>query len=169
MLLRRRDAVVEDEAVVASDPVLASELRFHDLRHTVGSLLGDAGLGLDDLRERPERDAVAVRTLITGSEPSLRAAIAAAVEGTNEKPVLGVFMRSEGGPAAQRTLTSDSAAAAHRTVLDRYCVTCHNARTKAGDLVLFESWLRHEVPPARFSGERISISFNYGWAAKAHH
>ena len=38
---------------------------------------------------------------------------------------------------------------------------------RAGDLVLFESWLRHEVPPARFSGERISISFNYGWAAKA--
>ena len=37
---------------------------------------------------------------------------------------------------------------------------------KAGDLVLFESWLRHEVPPARFSGERISISFNYGWTAK---
>lgn len=30
-----------------------------------------------------------------------------------------------------------------------------------GDIVLFESWLRHEVPPARFSGERISISFNY--------
>jgi uncharacterized protein (TIGR02466 family) len=37
---------------------------------------------------------------------------------------------------------------------------------KAGDLVLFESWLRHEVPPARFSGERISISFNYGWSLK---
>ena len=37
---------------------------------------------------------------------------------------------------------------------------------RSGDLVLFESWLRHEVPPARFSGERISISFNYGWAAK---
>ena len=37
---------------------------------------------------------------------------------------------------------------------------------KAGDLVLFASWLRHEVPPARFSGERISISFNYAWAAK---
>ena len=34
---------------------------------------------------------------------------------------------------------------------------------KEGDLVLFESWLRHEVPPARFSGERISISFNYAW------
>jgi uncharacterized protein (TIGR02466 family) len=37
---------------------------------------------------------------------------------------------------------------------------------RAGDLVLFESWLRHEVPPARFSGERISISFNYTWTAK---
>ncbi|MDP2332611.1 MAG: TIGR02466 family protein [Reyranella sp.] len=37
---------------------------------------------------------------------------------------------------------------------------------KAGDLVLFESWLRHEVPPARFSGERISVSFNYAWTAK---
>jgi uncharacterized protein (TIGR02466 family) len=32
---------------------------------------------------------------------------------------------------------------------------------RAGDLVLFESWLRHEVPPARFPGERVSISFNY--------
>jgi uncharacterized protein (TIGR02466 family) len=34
---------------------------------------------------------------------------------------------------------------------------------KAGDLILFESWLRHEVPPARYAGERLSISFNYGW------
>ena len=37
---------------------------------------------------------------------------------------------------------------------------------KAGDIVLFESWLRHEVPPARFFGERISISFNYTWAPR---
>src|SRR5882757_4075712 len=37
----------------------------------------------------------------------------------------------------------------------------------AGDVVLFESWLRHEVPPARYAGERISISFNYGWAPSA--
>jgi uncharacterized protein (TIGR02466 family) len=37
---------------------------------------------------------------------------------------------------------------------------------KEGDLVLFESWLRHEVPPARFTGERISISFNYAWSPK---
>lgn len=37
---------------------------------------------------------------------------------------------------------------------------------RAGDLLLFESWLRHEVPPARFSGERISISFNYAWTGK---
>jgi uncharacterized protein (TIGR02466 family) len=37
---------------------------------------------------------------------------------------------------------------------------------RAGDVMLFESWLRHEVPSARFSGERISISFNYGWSAR---
>jgi uncharacterized protein (TIGR02466 family) len=35
---------------------------------------------------------------------------------------------------------------------------------RAGDLVLFESWLRHEVPAAKFADERISISFNYGWS-----
>jgi uncharacterized protein (TIGR02466 family) len=32
---------------------------------------------------------------------------------------------------------------------------------KAGDVILFESWLRHEVPKCTIAGERISISFNY--------
>jgi uncharacterized protein (TIGR02466 family) len=30
-----------------------------------------------------------------------------------------------------------------------------------GSLILFESWLRHEVPPNRSRGDRMSISFNY--------
>ena len=34
---------------------------------------------------------------------------------------------------------------------------------RAGNLVLFESWLRHEVPPHPVRAERVSISFNYGW------
>jgi uncharacterized protein (TIGR02466 family) len=34
---------------------------------------------------------------------------------------------------------------------------------QAGELVLFESWLRHEVPPNPVAAERISISFNYSW------
>jgi len=34
---------------------------------------------------------------------------------------------------------------------------------RAGSLLLFESWLRHEVPPHPQAAERISISFNYGW------
>jgi uncharacterized protein (TIGR02466 family) len=34
---------------------------------------------------------------------------------------------------------------------------------RAGSLILFESWLRHEVPRSRIRGERISISFNYHW------
>jgi uncharacterized protein (TIGR02466 family) len=33
----------------------------------------------------------------------------------------------------------------------------------AGSLLLFESWLRHEVVPNQSAGERVSISFNYGW------
>jgi uncharacterized protein (TIGR02466 family) len=33
----------------------------------------------------------------------------------------------------------------------------------AGQLVLFESWLRHEVPPNPSTAERISVSFNYNW------
>ena len=33
----------------------------------------------------------------------------------------------------------------------------------AGQLLLFESWLRHEVVPNSVNAERISVSFNYNW------
>jgi len=33
----------------------------------------------------------------------------------------------------------------------------------AGSLLLFESWLRHEVVSNQARSERVSISFNYGW------
>ncbi len=36
-------------------------------------------------------------------------------------------------------------------------------QAKPGDLILFESWLRHEVPLNSVKRERISISFNYDW------
>ncbi len=32
-----------------------------------------------------------------------------------------------------------------------------------GSLLLFESWLRHEVVANQARSERVSISFNYGW------
>ncbi|HXA37549.1 MAG TPA: TIGR02466 family protein [Phenylobacterium sp.] len=32
-----------------------------------------------------------------------------------------------------------------------------------GAVLMWESWLRHEVPANRAKAERISISFNYGW------
>ncbi len=35
---------------------------------------------------------------------------------------------------------------------------------RAGNLVLFESWLRHEVAQNRVDAERISVSFNYNWS-----
>ena len=34
---------------------------------------------------------------------------------------------------------------------------------RTGQLVLFESWLRHEVGPNAVALERVSISFNYSW------
>jgi uncharacterized protein (TIGR02466 family) len=34
---------------------------------------------------------------------------------------------------------------------------------KAGWVLLFESWLRHEVAANRTTAERISVSFNYHW------
>lgn len=38
----------------------------------------------------------------------------------------------------------------------------HVSETPApGSLLLWESWLRHEVPLNRAEGERISVSFNY--------
>ena len=35
---------------------------------------------------------------------------------------------------------------------------------EAGHVILFESWLRHEVAANRVDDERISISFNYQWS-----
>lgn len=34
---------------------------------------------------------------------------------------------------------------------------------RAGQVILFESWLRHEVPASPTEQERVSISFNYHW------
>ncbi len=33
-----------------------------------------------------------------------------------------------------------------------------------GEVLMWESWLRHEVPMNMAEEERISVSFNYGWA-----
>jgi uncharacterized protein (TIGR02466 family) len=35
---------------------------------------------------------------------------------------------------------------------------------RAGRVVLFESWLRHEVPAGGSAAERVSLSFNYHWS-----
>jgi len=34
---------------------------------------------------------------------------------------------------------------------------------KAGDVLMWESWLRHEVPMNMDEDDRISVSFNYAW------
>lgn len=40
----------------------------------------------------------------------------------------------------------------------------HYAKPAVGDVLLWESWLRHEVPLNMAEDERISVSFNYKWA-----
>ena len=37
------------------------------------------------------------------------------------------------------------------------------AAPKVGDVLLWESWLRHEVPMNMSEDDRISVSFNYSW------
>jgi uncharacterized protein (TIGR02466 family) len=34
---------------------------------------------------------------------------------------------------------------------------------KPGTVLMWESWLRHEVPPNLAKADRIGVSFNYGW------
>ncbi len=36
-------------------------------------------------------------------------------------------------------------------------------KPKVGDVLLWESWLRHEVPMNMAEDERVSVSFNYRW------
>lgn len=38
------------------------------------------------------------------------------------------------------------------------------AKPSVGDVLLWESWLRHEVPMNMSEEDRISVSFNYKWA-----
>lgn len=38
-----------------------------------------------------------------------------------------------------------------------------NLNPQAGEVILFESWMRHEVPPNQSKAERVSVSFNYDW------
>ncbi len=65
-----------------------------------------------------------------------------------EDPRLGLFMNT---PAVKNK--------ARKTNLRFFSLS-----PKAGDLVLFESWLKHEVPLNKSNKNRISVSFNYGWA-----
>ncbi len=39
----------------------------------------------------------------------------------------------------------------------------HYEAPQPGDVLLWESWLRHEVPVNMSEDERISVSFNYSW------
>ena len=42
--------------------------------------------------------------------------------------------------------------------------TFNYIKPNVGDVLLWESWLRHEVPMNLAEEERISVSFNYAWS-----
>jgi uncharacterized protein (TIGR02466 family) len=39
----------------------------------------------------------------------------------------------------------------------------HYVKPIVSDVLLWESWLRHEVPMNMAEDERVSVSFNYSW------
>jgi len=39
-------------------------------------------------------------------------------------------------------------------------------KPREGEVLLFESWLKHEVPPNRERADRVSVSFNYDWVER---
>ncbi len=41
--------------------------------------------------------------------------------------------------------------------------TFYYAKPEVGDVLLWESWLRHEVPMNMSEDDRVSVSFNYAW------
>ena len=55
------------------------------------------------------------------------------------------------------------AAPVRRTDAPEELRTFHYERPQVGDVLLWESWLRHEVPMNMAEAERVSVSFNYGW------
>jgi uncharacterized protein (TIGR02466 family) len=56
------------------------------------------------------------------------------------------------------------AAPPRRTGAKRESLTHATYPAEAGNVILFESWLRHEVPRNTIDAERMSISFNYNWS-----
>ena len=62
-------------------------------------------------------------------------------------------------PRLERMMAAPPRRAAARRNLGPWVVV----PARAGTLILFESWLRHEVPVNPAAADRVSISFNYSW------
>lgn len=64
-----------------------------------------------------------------------------------EDPRMGLFM---GAPPLKENLK----------MRDSYF---HKIQPSAGDILMWESWLKHEVTANKSKSQRVSISFNYEW------
>jgi uncharacterized protein (TIGR02466 family) len=63
-------------------------------------------------------------------------------------------------PRSQMMMAAPSRTADAREELKTFVY----AKPALGDVLLWESWLRHEVPMNMSEEDRISVSFNYKWA-----
>src|SRR5262245_22676647 len=77
--------------------------------------------------------------------------------------ILAVTIVSGQGPQPQRTVSTPAApnVAEPRAVIDKYCVTCHNARAKTGGLVLDELDLSR-LPERAAIAEKVALKLRAG-------
>ena len=70
-------------------------------------------------------------------------------------------MRSLGGTDSlrRRSRIQDATSACWPRLLRGFVYV----KPQVGDVLLWESWLRHEVPMNLSEEDRISVSFNYAW------
>jgi len=117
-------------------------------------------LSLDLGRGRLKLDALWVNILKPGAAHSSHIHTHSVISGT-------LYVAMPPGASALKLedprLSMMMAAPPRRADADEAAKSFVYLKPQPGDLVLWESWLRHEAMANGAKSERISISFNYGW------
>lgn len=132
---------------------------FADLRRALdGHVRRFVELAFLDLTHKPKLDSLWVNVLKPGGGHSGHIHPHGVVSGT-----LYIAVPEGSGPLKLEDprLPLMMAAPPRTTDAPESARTFVYAAPAPGTLFLWESWLRHEVPPGRARAERISISFNY--------
>jgi uncharacterized protein (TIGR02466 family) len=140
-----------DRASVFADLVTKIDPHARRLARALDLDLGGRGLALDSLW---------VNVLEPGGHHGLHVHPHSVLSGTFyvEVPRGASAIRFE-DPRLHRMM----AAPPRKATARRSNATFVSLEPKAGTLLLWESWLGHEVPVNRARAERLSVSFNYRW------